>query len=82
MLVRLSTKGQLVLPSAVRSRHGWGPGTEFDLEDRGDVVVLRPRVSTGVGGIADLVGILEYDGPQRSIEEIDAAVAAAARKRR
>jgi AbrB family looped-hinge helix DNA binding protein len=39
---RLSSKGQVIIPKAVRERHGWQPGVELEVEDRGDVVVLRP----------------------------------------
>lgn len=28
---RLSTKGQIVLPKAVRTSRAWGPGTEFTI---------------------------------------------------
>ena len=39
---RLSSKGQVIIPKAVRDRHGWQPGVELEVEDRGDAVVLRP----------------------------------------
>ena len=38
---RLSSKGQVIIPKAVRDRHGWQPGVELDIEDRDDAVVLR-----------------------------------------
>ena len=39
---RLSSKGQVIIPKVVRDRHGWTPGVELEVEDRGDAVVLRP----------------------------------------
>ena len=30
---RLSSKGQIILPKAVRDFHRWGPGTDFVVED-------------------------------------------------
>jgi AbrB family looped-hinge helix DNA binding protein len=39
---RLSSKGQVIIPKAVRDRHGWATGLELEVEDRGDAVVLRP----------------------------------------
>ncbi len=42
MRVRLSSRGQLVIPSVVRRRHGFGPGTEFELVEEDDVLLLRP----------------------------------------
>jgi AbrB family looped-hinge helix DNA binding protein len=38
---RLSSEGQVIIPKAVRERQGWQPGTELEVEDQGDVVVLR-----------------------------------------
>jgi AbrB family looped-hinge helix DNA binding protein len=39
---RMSSKGQVIIPKAVRDRHGWATGLELEVEDRGDAVVLRP----------------------------------------
>ncbi len=39
---RLSTKGQIILPKAIRASRAWGPGTEFTVEEAGDGVLLRP----------------------------------------
>ena len=39
---RLSSKGQVIIPKAVRDRHGWEPGVELEVEDHGEAVVLRP----------------------------------------
>ena len=38
---RLSSKGQLIIPKAVRDAHGWGEGTEFTVEDTKDGIVLN-----------------------------------------
>ena len=37
----ISTKGQVVIPSGIRRRHGWDPGTALELEELEDGVVLR-----------------------------------------
>lgn len=37
----MSSKGQVIIPKAVRDRHGWKPLTELEVEDRGDALVLR-----------------------------------------
>ena len=42
---RLSSKGQVIIPKAVRERQGWQPGTELEVEDQGDVrAAARPAV--------------------------------------
>jgi AbrB family looped-hinge helix DNA binding protein len=77
---RLSSKGQVVIPKEVRDRHGWQPGTEFEVEDRGDVVVLRPAKPFPRTTFEEVRGCLNYDGPPLTIEEMDEAVAREARR--
>ena len=77
---RLSSKGQVIIPKAVRERQGWTPGVELEVEDQGDAVVLRrpnpfPRTT-----FEDVRGCLKYDGPPLTIEEMDEAVAEHARQ--
>lgn len=79
---RLSSKGQVIIPKPVRERHGWSSGVELEVEDRGDAVVLRairpfPRTT-----IAQVRGCLKYRGPRITIEQMDEAVRAEARRRR
>lgn len=42
MYIRVSTKGQLVLPAEIRHRYGIGPGDRLQLVDMGDHVCLLP----------------------------------------
>jgi AbrB family looped-hinge helix DNA binding protein len=78
---RLSTKGQLILPKAVRDRHGWRPGTELEVEDFGESVVIRAAARVPETRLEDLVGCAGYSGPARTLEEMEEAVARGARER-
>jgi AbrB family looped-hinge helix DNA binding protein len=40
--VKLSSKGQFILPKAIRDRHHWEAGTEFVIIDRGAELVIKP----------------------------------------
>jgi AbrB family looped-hinge helix DNA binding protein len=40
--VKLSSKGQFILPKALRDRHHWEAGTEFIIIDRGAELVIKP----------------------------------------
>ncbi|MHB8883195.1 MAG: AbrB/MazE/SpoVT family DNA-binding domain-containing protein [Thermodesulfovibrionales bacterium] len=40
--VKLSCKGQFVLPKSIRDMHRWGEGTEFFVRDTGNVIILEP----------------------------------------
>ncbi len=78
MYARLSTKGQLVVPKEIRDRHGWTPGVELEFEDLGDAVLVRRVPKREATSISDLLGCLPHDGPARTIEDMDEAVARAA----
>lgn len=71
---RLSSKGQIILPKAVRDMHHWAPGTDFTVEDIGDGIILRPIKSSQPTKLDDLVGSLQAKGVPRTIQEIDAAI--------
>jgi AbrB family looped-hinge helix DNA binding protein len=73
---KLSTKGQVVIPKSLLAVHRWKAGTEFIVEDRGDGVLLRPKLRKGGTRLEDLVGCVNYKGPRKTIREMDEAVAA------
>ena len=39
--VRMSTKGQIVIPAEIRKRRGWAPGTKVVIEETDGGLVLR-----------------------------------------
>jgi AbrB family looped-hinge helix DNA binding protein len=79
---RLSTKGQLIIPKEIRDRHGWMPGVEIIVEDRGDAVLLRLAEDLPETILEDLVGCAGYRGPARTLEDMEAGIAEGARERR
>ena len=76
---RLSSKGQVVLPRHIRSAHHWEPGVEFSVEDTPDGVLLRPLKPFKPTRLDDVLGCAGYDGPTKTIEEMDAGIAAGAK---
>mgnify|MGYP001562483043 CR=1 FL=1 len=80
--VRLSTKGQLVIPKDMRERHGWTAGAELVLEDLGERVLLRQWQDVPATRLEDLIGCTGYKGPAKSLAEMAAGVAAGARRSR
>jgi len=72
---RLSSKGQLIIPKAVRQAHEWERGVELIVEDRGDRVVLRPLRPLPRTEVDEVRGCTGYRGPRRSLEEMEAAIA-------
>jgi AbrB family looped-hinge helix DNA binding protein len=79
---RLSTKGQLVIPKEMRERHGWSAGTELEVVDGGTHLLILTPTAPPTTEVEELLGCAGYSGPRRSLEEMDEAVLAEARRRR
>lgn len=70
---KVSKRGQITLPKAVREALGLQPGDRVRyFIHEGDVKILPVRPVT------ELFGILKYDGPPVSVEEMNDAIAEAA----
>ena len=79
---RLSSKGQLVLPKAIRDADHWGEGTEFLVERVAEGVLLRPVRLVPTTRLDDVLGSAEYRGPARSTAEMDQAIQRGVKARR
>jgi AbrB family looped-hinge helix DNA binding protein len=77
----VSTKGQVILPKAIRQRRHWGPGTRLVVEDTPDGVLLRAAPVFAPTRPEDVAGMLAYDGPPKTLEEMEAGIAAEAKRR-
>lgn len=77
---RLSTKGQLILPKELRERHQWKAGTEFEVFEKGNDLVLRPVDRLPETTLDEI--FIPYDGPPRSLKEMEEAIEREARKHR
>lgn len=75
---KVSTKGQVILPKAMRDSRRWGPGTELEIEERGEDVVLRLKRPPKRHKLEAIIGVLKYDGPPITDEQIREAAAAGA----
>ncbi|MEN9629947.1 MAG: hypothetical protein RJA10_3175 [Pseudomonadota bacterium] len=74
----LSSKGQVIIPKALRVALRWDAGTQLEVHDTPEGVLLRPAATLpkqplheGLAAIRRRVG---YTGPVVSIEAMDAAV--------
>jgi len=71
----VSTKGQVILPKAIRDKRRWPSGTKLVVEETSRGVLLSPEAVFQPTRIEDVVGMLKYDGPPISIEDMNAGVA-------
>jgi AbrB family looped-hinge helix DNA binding protein len=79
--ITLSTKGQMILPKAIRQRRHWDAGTRLVVEDRPDGVMLTAAPLFAPTRPEAVYGSLKHAGPPRTVEEMDAGLAAEARRR-
>jgi AbrB family looped-hinge helix DNA binding protein len=79
---RISSKGQLVLPKAVRDAYGLDAGSEVEVESAGDVILLRPRPKKErkTYTLDEVAGFLKYDGPPVTLDDMKRAVDEEARR--
>lgn len=77
----VSTKGQVILPKAIRSKWRWKAGTKLVVEETADGVLLKAAPQFPPTRLEDVYGMLRYDGPAKSIEEMDEAITAEVRRR-
>jgi len=77
----VSTKGQVILPSAIRQRRKWRTGTRLTVEETADGVLLKPAPAFAETRPQDVFGMLPRKGEPKTLEEMDAGVLAEARRR-
>lgn len=70
----VSTKGQVILPQAIRRKRHWDAGTKLIVEDTPEGVLLRAAPLFKPTRLEDVYGCLKYEGPAKTIEEMDAAI--------
>ena len=77
----VSTKGQVILPKAIREERQWPSGTRLLVEETADGVLLRPVPHFAPQVPAAVYASLRVAGPPKTLEEMDAAILAEARRR-
>ena len=80
--VKLSSKGQFILPKAIRDRHHWEAGTEFVIIDRGTELVIKPTSVFLPTELEPPDSPSVYRGKPLSLDEMERAVMVEAGKRK
>jgi AbrB family looped-hinge helix DNA binding protein len=78
---QISTKGQVVLPKAVRDLRGWRAGDKLVVENRPEGVLLRRVEAETHTRIEDVAGCLGPAKRKASVEEISSVSADYVRRR-
>lgn len=78
---RLSTKGQIILPKAIRDARAWAPGTEFTVEEAGDGILLRPAAQFPEAELEEVAGCLPPKRQSKTPAQMRAAIGREVRRR-
>jgi AbrB family looped-hinge helix DNA binding protein len=78
----VSTKGQVILPKALRERRKWAAGTRLVVEEIPDGVLLKAAPVFTPTRPEDVAGMLSYRGRPKTLDEMDRAITAEVKQRR
>jgi AbrB family looped-hinge helix DNA binding protein len=71
---RLSTKGQIILPKAIRASRDWRPGMEFTVEETGEGILLRPVAQFPPSRLEDIAGCLRSKRKPKTLAQMRTAI--------
>lgn len=73
-VTRLSSKGQVIIPKALRTAHNWEAGQELIAIDVGDGILLKPKRPFQASTLSQVAGCLKYLGKPKSLEDFEDAI--------
>jgi AbrB family looped-hinge helix DNA binding protein len=73
-ITTLSSKGQIIIPKALRDSHHWQPGTKFVIEETATGLILKPASCFPSSNAREGLGCAGYIGPSKSVEEMNEGV--------
>ena len=77
----VSTKGQVILPKAIRDQRHWPAGTKLIVEETPEGVLLKSMPVFASTEMATVFGSLRPTGPALSIDDMNAVIAEEAKRR-
>ena len=81
----LSSKGQVIIPKALRDARHWGAGTRLQVQDTPEGLLLKPvaaaEKSELASGLAAIRGRVGHKGRAVTLQEMDVAVLREAQRR-
>jgi AbrB family looped-hinge helix DNA binding protein len=81
LTIRISAKGQVILPKSIRQSRHWEAGTRLTVEDTADGVLLTAAPVFEAKRSDEVFGSLKVAGQPKTLEDMDAGVIAEARRR-
>ena len=81
LITTVSTKGQIILPKAIRQALHWKAGMRLVVENTPEGVLLKPVPAFAETRPGDVFGCLGSAGAPKSLVELEAGVLAEAKRR-
>jgi len=72
----VSTKGQVILPKAIREQRQWSAGTRLIVENTAEGILLKAAPLFPPTRPEDVFGSLPYQGKPKTIEDMNAGITA------
>ena len=73
---RLLSDGRITVPKALRDAYGWRPRQELVIVDTGGGLLLKTARPFPETTLEQVTGSLEFDGPPKTLEEMEQAIKA------
>lgn len=70
----LSSKGQVIIPKAIRDHYHWQPGIKLVVEETQAGVLLKPANMFPPTEVQSGLGCSGYHGPAKTIDEMQEAI--------
>ena len=77
----VSTKGQVILPKAIREQRHCKAGTRLIIEDTPEGVLLSAAPAFARTRLEDVFACLSYAGEPKTLEEMEAAIVKETKRR-
>ena len=71
---RMSSKGQVIIPKALRETHRWAEGQELIAIDMGDGILLKPKKPFPEMTLDNVAGCLKSRATPKSLEDMEDAI--------
>lgn len=72
---RLSSKGQVIIPQAIREANRWSTGIESDVKDTDDGILLTTRSPFKKTKLENVAGCIEYRGCKKTLKDMQEGIA-------
>lgn len=77
----ISTKGQVILPAAIRRSRKWDAGTRLTVEETPEGVLLKPAPAFPPTTPEQIFGCLHHQGKPKTLQDMQDGIATEVRRR-